>query len=132
MTPAQVDQLFQFLLREQSMRDYLKLYPDLQARFGAVLAALPESVIADTVALLEAAQIPPTRVEKLARAFELTAAESAVALLLMAGHGLAEIADIRQISRNTARNHLQCVFEKTQTTRQPELIRRLHDVLKEQ
>ncbi len=55
--------------------------------------------------------------------FNLTPAESIVLERLVYGLSLQEIADTIGTSRNTVRNQLQVVFEKTGTNRQPELIR---------
>jgi len=129
MKQAQADQLFQYVLRERPLRDYCKLYPDFQARFGVIVDALPDQVIRDMLNALENAEIPQSGTEHLAAAFALTETESAVALLLLAGHDLADIAGIRQVSRNTVRNQMQSIYDKTATRHQPELIRRLHDVV---
>lgn len=131
ISPEQVQQLFRYLLRETSMQDYLKLYPDMENRFPALIAAMPRQFVSDTMRALEQTEIPKSQIEKLIAQFGLTNSESALALLLLAGHALADIADIRKISRNTVRNHMQNIYDKTATRRQAELIRRLHDFLQE-
>jgi DNA-binding CsgD family transcriptional regulator len=127
----QIRQLFRYLLREASMRDYLELYPDMEQRFPALIAAMPDQFVADTLRALEQTETPETSAEKLAQTFGLTEAESALCLLLIAGHTLSDIAGIRKISRHTVRNHMQNTYDKTMTRKQPELIRRLHDLLDE-
>ncbi len=55
--------------------------------------------------------------------FDLTPAESVVLERLVYGLSLQEIADASGTSRNTVRNQLHIVFEKTGTNRQSELIK---------
>ncbi len=55
--------------------------------------------------------------------FDLTPAESVVLERLVQGLTLQEIADSSGTSRNTVRNQLHIVFEKTGTSRQAELIK---------
>ncbi len=59
----------------------------------------------------------------LRRVFDLTLAESVVLERLVYGLSLREIADASGTSRNTVRNQLHIVFEKTGTNRQSELIK---------
>ena len=59
----------------------------------------------------------------LRRVFDLTLAESVVLERLVYGLTLREIADASGTSRNTVRNQLHIVFEKTGTNRQSELIK---------
>jgi DNA-binding CsgD family transcriptional regulator len=61
----------------------------------------------------------------LARLYELTAAESRLALALVRGDTLAEAANRNGIAITTARTQLAAVFQKTGTTRQAELVRLL-------
>ncbi len=61
--------------------------------------------------------------ELLQRFFDLTPAESVVLERLVQGLTLKEIADASGTSRNTVRNQLHIVFEKTGTSRQSELIK---------
>lgn len=55
--------------------------------------------------------------------FDLTPAETALALLLANGLSLDEAAEQLNIRRNTARAHLRMIFSKTGVTRQTELVR---------
>jgi DNA-binding CsgD family transcriptional regulator/PAS domain-containing protein len=57
--------------------------------------------------------------------FGLTPAESRLATQLVAGESLADIAEAGGLSRETLRNQLKAVFNKTETHRQGELIRLL-------
>ena len=61
--------------------------------------------------------------DMLQRVFDLTPAESVVLERLVHGLSLREIADASGTSRNTVRNQLHIVFEKTGTNRQSELIK---------
>jgi DNA-binding CsgD family transcriptional regulator len=70
---------------------------------------------------------PDLEVEKpekaLAELFSLTPAEARLAAELMKGRNLEQIADSFRLSRNTIRTQLRAVFQKTNTSRQGELIR---------
>ena len=57
------------------------------------------------------------------RAFGLSAAETRVAMALLEGETVHRLSDRLCISRNTARTHLARLFEKTNATRQADLIR---------
>lgn len=61
--------------------------------------------------------------EMMRKLFDLTPAESAIALLLMNGLTLEETAEESGISKNTARTHLRSIFAKTGATRQATLVR---------
>lgn len=58
----------------------------------------------------------------LAKIFGLTAAEGRLAVELGKGAPLAQIASTRNVSVATLRSQLASIFEKTQTSRQPELV----------
>ncbi len=61
----------------------------------------------------------------LAQRFGLTPTETQLALALLDGTGVKEAADRLGVSFNTARCHLQHIFDKTGTRRQAELVRLL-------
>jgi DNA-binding CsgD family transcriptional regulator len=61
----------------------------------------------------------------LERLFELTPAEARLAWLVGAGCGLTEAAERLGVSPHTARTQLKCVFAKTATGRQSQLVRLL-------
>ncbi len=69
-------------------------------------------------------ETPPNQ-RHLAALFGLTSAEAALAADLLAGHDLAEIANLRGRSIHTVRTHLQRIMAKTETTRQSDLMRTL-------
>jgi len=55
--------------------------------------------------------------------FQLTPAETALAIQLANGLSLEEAAEALNIRRNTARAHLRSIFSKTGVRRQTELVR---------
>ncbi len=61
-------------------------------------------------------------------AFGLSPAEGTVALALLDGNDVDEIARRSGISRETVRTHLRRLFEKTQTGRQPALVLALQSI----
>ncbi len=67
----------------------------------------------------------PARPDLLRLTFGLTRAEAALALRLLAGHGLPSAAAELGVSHSTARTHLRAIFRKTGTNRQAELARLL-------
>jgi DNA-binding CsgD family transcriptional regulator/PAS domain-containing protein len=66
-----------------------------------------------------------TPAEAIAAAFQLSPAEARLVSALCAGLTLAEYAGQAELSRNTVRNQLACVFAKTRTSRQSELVSRV-------
>jgi DNA-binding CsgD family transcriptional regulator len=60
---------------------------------------------------------------EVANHYGLTLAEAAVLVGLANGQSLLDIAADRSISKNTVRSHLQRVFDKTDTSRQAELVK---------
>lgn len=65
--------------------------------------------------------------ELLQRLFGLTAAEAAVAERLTAGQSLRAVAEALGVSHHTARTHLKRIFNKTDTRRQAELVKKIMD-----
>ena len=64
---------------------------------------------------------PPIRLTQ--QLFQLTPAETALAIELANGLSLDEASDLLNIKRNTARAHLRSIFSKTGVRRQTELVR---------
>jgi DNA-binding CsgD family transcriptional regulator len=64
---------------------------------------------------------PTPSAQLLVDLFQLTQAQAAVAQTLGVGRSLSQTAESLGISVHTARAHLQAIFEKTRTTRQPHL-----------
>ena len=63
-----------------------------------------------------------------AELFDLSPRELEVARALLRGHSLESICSLLDISRNTAKAHLQSIFRKTGTNRQSELVHLLSNV----
>lgn len=68
------------------------------------------------------AAAPPISTKILADLFHLTAGEAAICGLLREGLTVNEIADQRNVSRETVRHHLKAIFKKSGTGRQAELV----------
>jgi DNA-binding CsgD family transcriptional regulator len=66
--------------------------------------------------------LPTSTVDALRKAFDMTAAEAAVAELLGLGHNIAAITQCRGVSAETIRSQLKSIFQKTGTCRQAELV----------
>ncbi|NMO00280.1 helix-turn-helix transcriptional regulator [Gordonia sp. TBRC 11910] len=81
------------------------------------------------VVLVNPDRIPQPSSALLIELFGLTTAEADVALRVLAGDGLAPIADDLHISTATVKTHLQRIFTKTGTHRQAELVRLLLTIL---
>ena len=64
---------------------------------------------------------PPVRLAQ--QLFQLTPAETALAIQMANGLSLEEAAEVLGIRRNTARAHLRSIFSKTGVRRQTELVR---------
>jgi DNA-binding CsgD family transcriptional regulator/PAS domain-containing protein len=65
----------------------------------------------------------PRAAELLTRIYGLTAAESKLAAQLMQGETLVHAAEHLGVSHNTARTHLQKIYQKTNTSHQGDLVR---------
>lgn len=68
------------------------------------------------------AAAPSVSTKVLTDLFQLTEAEAAVCAQLRNGLTVSEIADSRQLSRETVRHHLKAIFRKSGTGRQAELV----------
>lgn len=68
---------------------------------------------------------PVPSLETLKQAYDLTPSEAKLAQVLATGIGLDEAADQSGLTIETARTYLKRVFRKTETSRQPELVRLL-------
>ena len=74
------------------------------------------------VILIDLEQLPSPQPATLQRIFGLTPAEARLAIQIAHGDPLADIADAAHVSMATARKQLACVFTKTRTHRQAELV----------
>ncbi|CAG9261615.1 helix-turn-helix transcriptional regulator [Paraburkholderia unamae] len=104
--------------------------PSGQASWGVVVRQLATDEWTDgkhrpAVAIFvrdpEGASHPPVKLAQ--QLFELTPAETALAIQLTNGLSLEEAAEALGIRRNTARAHLRSIFSKTGVRRQTELVR---------
>jgi DNA-binding CsgD family transcriptional regulator len=108
--------------------DYARLYPDAPRRTVEMIAGLSAEYEAQGMAvLIETADPPEARNERLRTRYGLTESEARLALHIADGGSLPAYAAARGVSRNTARNQLQQVFEKTDTQRQAQLVKLLAD-----
>ena len=73
--------------------------------------------------IVDAEKEPQPAAELLRRLYGLTLAEAEVALRILRGAKLKEIAEELSVSLSTVRTHLQHAFDKTDTHRQAELVR---------
>lgn len=71
------------------------------------------------------ASAPAIDAELLYAVFNLTPAEARIAIQLAEGKPLKQIAQAQGVQHETVRKHLQAIYQKTATNRQPELIRLL-------
>jgi DNA-binding CsgD family transcriptional regulator len=110
---------FTTISRKSGARSYVVMVTPL-------LDALPGSSSGDAVAAIfiadpEAGRVSATQV--LETVYQLTHAEAELVRLLSEGCSLEEAAAKRGVTINTARGQLKQVFAKTDTKRQPELVR---------
>lgn len=91
------------------------------SRVGGALDHLPARVPALLIRILEPENRRTLSKER-AALFGLTAREIEIGDALLEGHSLESLAAALNISRNTARVHLQSLFRKTGTTRQSQLL----------
>ena len=104
--------------------------PSGRTRLGVVVRAIPHNAWAEgkrrpTVAVMirDPERKSEGSHEILRKLYELTAAESALALKLANGLTLDEVSEALDIRKNTARAHLRSIFSKTGVTRQTMLVR---------
>lgn len=87
----------------------------------ACLASVARSVIF----LFDEAANPPPPMQLIAELYGLTPAECRLGEALMAGQSLAHYGEQAGLTRNTLKTQLRSLFNKTETARQSELVRRL-------
>ena len=97
----------------------LILVSPVQCRYESPLP--PQSVVAVWISDPDRKRLSP--VHRIRSLFGLTRAEASVAAELAKGLSLHEIADLLEISRHTARNHLKHILEKTGAHRQADVVR---------
>ncbi|WP_260580580.1 helix-turn-helix transcriptional regulator [Sphingopyxis sp. PET50] len=112
----------------ETLADYVRLYPDAKRRAVEIVTGVAGDYAEMGMELvIEIAEDAAARVERLGRMFGLTASEALLALHIADGGSTADYAAARRITRNTVRNQLQAVFDKTGARRQTELVRLLAD-----
>ncbi|MFL6733323.1 MAG: helix-turn-helix transcriptional regulator [Sphingomicrobium sp.] len=92
------------------------------SRFPPWLDHLPRPRPAALIKLVELDR-PFHRLIEHSHLFGFSERETSVASALLEGHSVDSLSAALGISRNTARNHLQALFRKTQTNRQSDLVR---------
>lgn len=106
--------------------DYTQLYPATPKRLVAIIEQVADAYAELGIDLIfEHHEIESVRAERLRAMFGLTLAEAAVALHIANGNNMRNFAEQRKLSRHTARNQLQQVFDKTGVHSQAELVRLL-------
>ncbi len=109
--------------------DYARLYPAVPTRVVEIVGQVAGAYAEMGIDLIfEHDEDDMVRAERLRAMFGLTLAEAAVALHIGAGGNTGDFAVQRKLSRNTVRNQLQQVFEKTGVRRQAELVGLLRDI----
>src|SRR6476620_1651759 len=101
--------------------------PDLLLVVSALPRALdyvPRPVPTALVRLIEL-ETRPAFLREHAHLFDLTPREIEIAISLLEGHSIESLSANLNLSRNTARNHIQALFRKTGTNRQSELVKML-------
>ncbi len=129
LSDDQTKALMSILERSFYFRSYVKLYPDFEVRLGEILDFIPpdfETAINDYIKSIDNQESDLLRLQD---AMDLSQAEASLVLLLVNGKNLVDIARERNVSRNTVRNQLHNIYQKTHVNRQPALIRLALDVL---
>lgn len=108
--------------------DYARLYPATPKRLVAIIEQVADAYAELGIELIfEHQEVESVRTERLRALFGLTLAEAAVALHIANGNTMRNFVEQRKLSRHTARNQLQQVFDKTGVHSQAELVRLLKD-----
>ncbi len=113
----------------RAIRIFRAQYPDSHHRWIEIFDSVPEPfkpVVKHLLTIMECPSGPPNA--QLGLIFDLTPAELKLTRFLLTGGTLSDFARQHDVSRNTARNQLQSVFQKVHVKRQAELIAVLRDV----
>ncbi len=114
--------------RSDNLTDYARLYPDTKRRAVDIVTGVARDYADMGMGLvIEVCEDAAARIARLGEAYELTASEAMLALHIADGGDTGGYATARGVSRNTVRNQLQAVFDKTATRRQAELVKLLVD-----
>lgn len=116
------------LAASADIADYAQLYPATPERVAEIVEQVADAYAELGIDLIfEHHEVESVRAERLRALFGLTLAEAAIALHIVNGNNMRNFADQRKLSRHTARNQLQQVFDKTGVHSQAELVRLLKD-----
>jgi DNA-binding CsgD family transcriptional regulator len=105
--------------RQSAKRPYQLLLSPLRHGLASFNGMRQPEVV---VLILDPDNVRPAALDVLQRAFGLTRREAALASVLSTGKPIDEAADEIGMAYETARSHLRRIFDKTQTSRQTELI----------
>lgn len=111
------------------MNQFRRVYPKSRERWQEIFETGPEEfrpLIRQVLDLMDT-PLEDAR-DEIGKYFGFTMTETRLALHLMDGGSLSNYAEARNVSRNTARNQLQVIFQKTRVTRQSQLVALLRDV----
>ena len=120
------------LLVERSieLKRFRAAYPGSTERFKEIEKIAPDELKPTLSHVIELMETPVEEAHpELAQFFGFTAAETKLAVFLMQGGSLSSFAKEHEISRNTARNQLQIIFQKAYVRRQAELVALLRDTM---
>jgi len=123
---------------DKDVREHSLAFPDVDGGSGYIATLLPvergqrRAIMAPFAASVAVFTKDPVHAplmpgEAFARLYKLTGGELRVLLALAQGLGATEAADMLGISEATVRSHLQRIFSKTDTPRQADLLRLLHN-----
>lgn len=120
------DGLKRLVAASSDIAEYKRLYPATPKRVVEIVGQVADSYAEMGIDLIfEVDEGESARADRLRTTFGLTYAEAMIALHIGAGGNMRQFAEQRKLSRNTARNQLQQVFEKTDVRRQAELVKLL-------
>lgn len=117
-----------YVAGSKPLADYAQLYPSATRRAVDIVTGFSADYEAEGLSVIfEIPDAPADRIERIQGAFGLTVSEAQLALHIADGGDIGSYAAARGITRNTARNQLQAVFDKTEARRQAELVKLLAD-----
>ena len=122
--------IINYLEHTFTFQDYVKLYPSFMDRIDIIVEHIPEDLREAIEQVVSTTTSSPDELACLQSSLELTKAEAQITLMLSEGRHLMDIAKKRGVSRNTVRNQLQNIYQKTQTNSLPALIHLANKTLK--
>lgn len=109
--------------RSLELRRFSNAYPGAVERFKEIEQAAPNDLkdtLRHVVDLLSDTEAPD--LSDVTAYYRLTKTEARLAEFLMSGGSLSDYAEQASVTRNTARNQLQSIFQKVGVNRQAELV----------